>query len=470
LGLAAALAAGLSLVAHAYMGSFSRYLADDFCTASSLRRLGFLGSQSYWYDTWTGRYAYTFVISLAQAAGPRLTPWMPALVLVAWVGLLAFAIWRLLGARAALAVGLGVAAVHAYAVLRGSPSVYQSLYWETGLVTYTLPLVAAIAFGVWLWRTANGQAGPHRLPIAGGLALLGAFALGGFSETYVVLQTAALVLLLVSLPWSVEAVTRRRAGWVGGLALAGSLLAAVVIVSAPGTGVRRALMPPPPALFTWIAATLKDARLFMARTVRGSPDAIFFAIAVPCLLVLAARLSEAPPRASLPRARLRGPLLLLALALFTPLLLLATIAPYEFAVSSYPDARVLITTMFALVSGLVLWGAVLGDWLSDRDWMRSPSVRRAILGLAAIFIVGLLAASLRSTAAILEPVATARNYARSWETRDRNLRQVDPGTPAPIPAASLHHMGGLAEIGRDPAEWINRCVAGTYGLESVVAK
>jgi len=31
-------------------------------------------------------------------------------------------------------------------------------------------------------------------------------------------------------------------------------------------------------------------------------------------------------------------------------------------------------------------------------------------------------------------------------------------------------MGGLAEIGRDPEEWINRCVAGTYGLEAVVAK
>jgi hypothetical protein len=31
-------------------------------------------------------------------------------------------------------------------------------------------------------------------------------------------------------------------------------------------------------------------------------------------------------------------------------------------------------------------------------------------------------------------------------------------------------LAGLAEIGHDPEEWINRCVAGTYGLGSVVAK
>jgi hypothetical protein len=31
-------------------------------------------------------------------------------------------------------------------------------------------------------------------------------------------------------------------------------------------------------------------------------------------------------------------------------------------------------------------------------------------------------------------------------------------------------MGGLAEIGRDPKEWINRCLAGAYDLNSVVAK
>jgi hypothetical protein len=30
-------------------------------------------------------------------------------------------------------------------------------------------------------------------------------------------------------------------------------------------------------------------------------------------------------------------------------------------------------------------------------------------------------------------------------------------------------MGGLAEIGKDPTEWINRCVANSYGLERITS-
>jgi hypothetical protein len=31
-------------------------------------------------------------------------------------------------------------------------------------------------------------------------------------------------------------------------------------------------------------------------------------------------------------------------------------------------------------------------------------------------------------------------------------------------------MGGLAEIGDDPAEWVNHCIALTYDVDGVVAK
>ncbi len=37
-------------------------------------------------------------------------------------------------------------------------------------------------------------------------------------------------------------------------------------------------------------------------------------------------------------------------------------------------------------------------------------------------------------------------------------------------ASSLRHMGGLAEIGEDRAEWINVCIAGAYDVGAVVAK
>jgi hypothetical protein len=255
-----------------------------------------------------------------------------------------------------------------------------------------------------------------------------------------------------------------------GAGLAGSLLAGLAIALAPGTGIRRALMPAAPALLPWAEATLRDGYLFLARTVKGSPEVIVFALAVPCLLVMLSapgiESGSSPGRGGAIRRFL--PLILLALA--TPILMLSTIAPYEYAISSYPDARVLVTTMFVLVSGLMLWGARLGRLLADSAWMQARPVRRILALLTIVVVAGLLAVSLGSSSEILAQAGDARAYAQSWDTRDSNLRQPGAGASAPVPAASLRHMGGLAEIGRDPEEWINRCVAGTYGLESVVAK
>jgi hypothetical protein len=50
------------------------------------------------------------------------------------------------------------------------------------------------------------------------------------------------------------------------------------------------------------------------------------------------------------------------------------------------------------------------------------------------------------------------------------LTVIQGSKPQILAARSLTHMGGLAEIGFNPDEWINRCVAQTYGLEKVIAK
>jgi len=64
-----------------------------------------------------------------------------------------------------------------------------------------------------------------------------------------------------------------------------------------------------------------------------------------------------------------------------------------------------------------------------------------------------------------------RDYATAWDERDQKLRLAANDSLEIVYAASLPHMGGgLAEIGFDPDEWINRCVASTYGIDQVIAK
>jgi hypothetical protein len=465
-GPAAALLAITPLVAHAYLGTFSRYLADDFCTASSLRRLGFLASQSYWYETWSGRYSFTFVVSLTQAIGPRLTPLLTTAALLAWMAggvCLArrlFPDWN----RAGWIAGLALAGIQVFTTLEGSPSVYQSLYWQTGMITYVLPLTFSLVYLGWLWPAVSGRLEPRNLLAASAVSFIAAFLLGGFSETFVALQTSALGLGLLFALLLGRHDRRARAAALLGAGLAGSVLAGLALALAPGTQVRSGLMPPRPELGVLIETTLKDGYLFLARTGKSVPVALALAVLVPLVLAMIYDSGAGESRPSI-RGRLVG---LVALTIVTPVLMLSTIAPYEYAISSYPDARVLVTTMFVLSLGLVAWGALLGQLLAQVGSRWPRRVSGGVLFLGAVTLLALAATVVPATSRILSYTSEAREYARSWDTRDANLREVTGAEL--VAAASLRHMGGLAEVGRDPDEWINRCIAGTYGLGAVVAK
>ena len=89
------LLAGLLAVigAHAYIGSFSRMMADTYCYAANVGTYGLLGAQRIWYTGWTGRYAFNFAESLTGRLGPGIVPLLPAAVLLAWLLALGVAIW-----------------------------------------------------------------------------------------------------------------------------------------------------------------------------------------------------------------------------------------------------------------------------------------------------------------------------------------------------------------------------------------
>jgi hypothetical protein len=80
-----------------------------------------------------------------------------------------------------------------------------------------------------------------------------------------------------------------------------------------------------------------------------------------------------------------------------------------------------------------------------------------------------LIVSLAAAKDALTFVPEARSFADQWDARNaRILGVIDPGTEMAI--APLPHMAGLAEVGLDPSEWINACVAMAYGLGRVIAK
>ncbi|HSR48131.1 MAG TPA: hypothetical protein VLL77_09135, partial [Anaerolineales bacterium] len=127
----------------------------------------------------------------------------------------------------------------------------------------------------------------------------------------------------------------------------------------------------------------------------------------------------------------------------------------------------LITGVYVMAAGMTAWGFVLGLAAPVRSQGRAGWAAFAI-GLASLALVGLSAVTV--TRKTMAQLPDATSFAAAWDRRDAELRDASRRNLDLVPAASLSHMGGLAEIGYDSNEWINRCVAQAYGLKEVVAK
>jgi hypothetical protein len=461
------------LAIHAFLGTYSRYLADDFCTAGDVARLGFWGAQANLYQTWSGRFSFSFVVALTHLAGPGLTPYLPAFALAFWLGAFIFmlhqvVVLRVGGDRWILPVML--ASVSIAAILSASPNIYQSLYWQTGMLTYLLPLALFTAYLGFLAKMARVDiTGPGWIA-ANVAGILWPFFMGGFSETFVSIQSTALLLGSIILFTLKPTAAVKRLRWLVILGFLGSLVALILVASAPGNAIRQSILPERPGLSQLVAATLRDWYVFTARTVKWH----FLNIALLSVsAALAGFWSGVQEQVEAARARRLLPELgwFLGIPFFTFVLMCASIAPYEYAISSFPDARVLITTVYIMFVGILGWGFLLGSWVArmkipSRLWVQSIALTIAVVSVSLFFVY--------TRQAVLTAVAeqeVMRSYAAAWDERDRNLHVAAEDGLTVVYAASLTHMGGgLAELGYNPDEWINRCIANTYGFDQVIAK
>jgi len=460
----------IPLAVHGLIGSYSRYVADDFCTAGSLRRLGFFSSQVNWYLTWSGRFSFMFTIHTLQLFGTGISRFGTLIVLVVWLsaGLALFSQLLIKAPkRTRLPAATALGAYTVAATLLGAPNLYQSLYWLTGAMTYSLPLALATGYGAWLAARAVDR---ERRASRVGILLLGfgwTLFTGGFSETMVVVQTSLLGAALLA-----ALVLRADPRWRGLLAPAsagfvGSIAALVLVVSAPGNAVRLGLMTAPSSLPLVLRRTFMDLRIFVSLALRQMGP---WLVAGVVLAVFVPVIAGAFERTQQPRAGSAWLPAVLLIPIVTVLLMYASILPYEYALSNYPDGRVLVTTQYLMVLGLMLWGIALGRVLARRF----PLLARPSTGWRLAALLLLLAGAgwfaFVSSGEAFGWYPEAREFAQLWDVRDQAARQAVRDGERVVMLRSLSHIGGLSEIAREPGFWVNVCVAQTYGLRQVTAK
>jgi hypothetical protein len=466
-----AFAAALAL--YAYLGVFSRYYADDYCLTSDFFAKGFWNSIIGLYLGWSNRFALPITVNISEYFGRSAIQAWPAFVIVLWVAAMT---WALVEAvrLSRLKVWFGTALLLAEALIfftiLEAPQQYQSLYWRVGLVTYTLPLVfLAFLLGFIFNRirtTSNGRIAWWGPAVC---ALLAFFA-GGYSETHVALQTALLGMAVAGIWLGMKSPAKRNWLVFVGAALAGSLLALVVVIFAPGNAVRLAAIPTSrPHLPALIHMSISSAALFMYISLKDYAFQNVIALLLPMGMIYALYARDK----SLPRMRPASlPLALFLIPIVGYVLIVAMCAPSAYGESSYPEARALIAARFIMVAMTVAEGGLIGLSFSQLHlWADEPAPLFLQISSAVLFLV--LAAyplydARKSYAEI--PVYQAR--AEVWDARaalvHNSLQQgITEINVHDALARSFDAFSGLMEIGSDPRYWVNSCAAKFFGIHAL---
>jgi hypothetical protein len=459
------------LSAYAFRGWFARYTADDYCTAGIQRAVGFVQAQAYWYESWSGRFTYYAVVGLVELAGTKVVQVLPGAALVASVGVGAWALMPLAAAHRwpvpRLTPWLLSAAV-VVACLQGAPNLEQALYWQTGMLTYLLPLVLMTLAAGWLVRRASRAAWPRWRDLLAIGALL--FATAGLSETSAAVQLGVLPLSAVFVFFSVPPSRRRSvlvllgSGWVA------TLIAAAILVAAPGnyrheaqlTGSVHGLGQLPGA----VQASVDFAGLF-ARTVEFRARlAVLVVLGLSIWFGMHAARAQAP--AATPRDWLGRAARILGTVVCGWLLLVAAAIPGYFAQEFDPPERAQFVAVWVAVVCLAstgyLTGEVAGQLLRSRGARLDRLLASPVPTLACLVLA---LGSLSMIGSTLAQVPADVAYAADWDMLDLTIRtEAVSGGPVVVPRTLPMHYG-FDFLTTDPAWYPNPCVARFYGIPSI---
>ncbi len=397
----AGVAAAAALAVLCVRGLYIRWFADDYWIPGVTAVHGFWSGQAYWYRVWSGRYVCTFVMAVLAAMGP----WTAAIIVTVTV----------IGMVAALRARLGwpLALAMTWAILLGTSDVPQSVLWQTGLDSYTIPLAA---FAWWLGNAA-GRKEWRWFDVVVPLVS------GGCSETGVLMQLVVCAIAFAA--W-------RRKPMLA--AFLGSLVSLAIIAAAPGNAVRKAAYPPIPPLGRLIATTAGDARAFFLDSFAAAGIVLLFVFLASSLFA--------------PRVSRR---LLIVAALSTVVCVLATFMPAEATILMALPQRARIVPYALLVAAVAALGAAI------------PLRERWIGPLAAALMITAIM-PLITAVQIAREVPPSRTFARGWDRFDAFLR-TQRGRDVFVDNAPAT-VGTLMFLGHEPID--NNYMSDHYGLRSLV--
>jgi hypothetical protein len=464
----------VTLAAYALLGTFNRYVADDYGGVLAVRLRGFWGAQVALYRSWTGRFTSSALISAAAMLPEGAVRVLPGVLIGGWVLVLWVALQQVVpsaGRVGRLVLAAGVV----YTTLQVTPSPFLSIYWMTGSLTYVPSLLlGTLLIALIRWSAGDGR---RRMATIAGAGVV-AFLAGGSNETYVVAQTVALAMAMAVAISPLSMISRSKLRALG-VALLGSLVAAGVLVAAPGNAIRDAaivrIVGQHPSLVALPGLTTQFAWQFLQSLFSAHWVSL---VAVAILAGLVAARSKAITNTQLRSLSIAA----VATTIGAVIIVASAILPSVYVEDRLTNAWGQIVLVYVCVCAMATLGWIGGQVCRSLAHRASTpagssvAVRQSAPGvmavaLAAFVVVGPIVA----VATIVGDVPAIQAWAA---TKDAEAAAAISAHTAGETAVTVPPLRMVANIGifshptdedltKDPRYWINADEAAYYGVASM---
>ena len=452
----------------ARMGAYMRYVGDDYCFMSEMKRGGFIDGQINSFqmiERFSGqRYSLTMLAFVTGLFGPKGFGAAVAMLLLLWLSGLFVAVYqllRILGVERAREPSLALASTATFFILLTNADLFSAVYWISAYYSYFAPMVAIV------WLSAAMLFALRAGRVTGWLLLL-LFALawlfGAFSEAGNIVQIGWFLLMGLTV-WGVEGRRFWRRDYkLFVVTLVGTVLALATM-----------MMSPYGMSFLFSTAPRSDIPNLISRVFRYSSDYFLhpgrglttpFLVEVVLFTAIGITLSR---RFRSDVAWPRVVLIMTAIVLFGMLLVGAAFLPNYLVLDSSPSIRAQTPAQVIRQLAYVALAIAVG-WAIGRAFASRKKAHSVILVAAPFAILVASLYPIRAYPYLVERERFMEKWALLWDQRDIQIREAARNDEPQVHVMELDHpIPWVAELGPDPNANYNVCAQEYYGIPVIIA-
>lgn len=459
----------LTLLSFLFTGSFSRMMADDYCTAYMGLEQGAWGLLVWNYENWSGLYTNFFLKGLLAPFQPEIHVWQTAIFILLWLPFLYAALWQVSAIlrlpRRHLVVSAATLLL-AVGIINGATS-RQTLYWFSAIIPYGLPIIgitAWIAMFLWTMREARSI---RTILMVTGIGIVLSFLNSGLSETAATLQITALFFVLLFCYWKIPSRRRDSAIIVIGTMI-GSIVALGIIVTSPGAAERAVRFEGvrPVGLLSVMGWSLNFTTRFLVSELYGVMNIMFI-----FLLTGGGLFWFYPPDGEHRLADFPMPshiglwLILSGGAIY--ILTLSVVGPVTLGTGNVVPRTLFIARASHIVLGM-FWGYMAAVSLARYPLLKRLRHRLSFRLARLAIITGAFLVPVIVLVTNFSQAADAATYAQAWDERHHRFQQLPAGESVTLEPLPVYFEESLALDTPQDSVSVLGCLGRFYDLDVTV--